>query len=80
MGGSAVSQIQIDEALVRNASVLRYRLKVTYGLLIKPNGDLLFKLGSIWIFPGGGKVVFFAHMTPFTDKTWTLWDLLCGLR
>ena len=72
MGGSAVSQIQINEALVRNASVLRYRLEITDGFLIKPNCDLLFQLGGVWIFPGSSEVVFFAHMTPFRGRTLTL--------
>ena len=73
MGRSTVSQVQINEALVRNTSVLRYRLKVTYGLFIKPNGNLLFKLRRVRIFSGGGKVIFFAHRTPFMDKIWILW-------
>ena len=80
MRGRAIAQIQIDEALVRDTSVLRYRLEVAYGFLIEANGNLLLKLGSIRIFFRSRKVVFFAHRTPFMDRTLILERWLCEPR
>ena len=62
--GSTVAQIQVDKALVGNAHILGDSLKVCDGRFIKPDGNLLFELGRIGVFPGGGEVVFFAHVTP----------------
>ena len=69
MRSRAIPQIQIDEALIRNSGVLRYRLEIVYGFLIQTNGDLLFELSSVRIFFRCGEVVFFAHVTPFTGRT-----------
>ncbi len=69
MGSRTIPQIQVDEALVRNVGVLGYRFEVVDGLFIKPNGDLLFEQGSVWIFLRSGEVIFIAHGTLFTDKT-----------
>jgi hypothetical protein len=52
MRGCAVPQIQVDEALVRNAHFLRNGLEVADGLFVEPNRDLLFELGCVGIFPG----------------------------
>jgi hypothetical protein len=80
MRGRAISQIQIYQALVGDTRVLRYRLEIAYRFLIKANGNLLLKLGSVRIFFGGSKVVFFAHMTPFMGRTSILEHLLYGPR
>jgi hypothetical protein len=60
----AVSQVQIDEALVRNAYVFRDCLEVRDGLFVEPNGDLLLELRCVWVLPRSGKVVFFSHVVP----------------
>ena len=70
MIGSAVSQIQIDETLVRNAGILRDRLEVADGFFVQSNRDLLFKLGRIRIFLRGSEIIFFAHGSPFRGRTW----------
>lgn len=69
MGNCAIPQVQINETLVWNSSTLGYRFELVDGLFIKPNSDLLFEQRSAWIFLRSGKVIFFAHRTPFTDKT-----------
>ena len=60
----AVPQIQIDEALVRNADLLRDCLEVRDGLFVEPNGDLFLELCCVWVFPRSGEVVFFSHVAP----------------
>ena len=80
MRSRAISQIQIDETLIRNTSVLGYRLEIAYRFLIKANGNLLLKLGSVRVFSRSCEVVFFTHMTPFTGRTLTLEHLLYGPR
>jgi|GEM_PF-6441480 len=64
MRSRAVSQVQIDQALVWNTDVFRDRLEVGDRIFIKPNGDLFFQLGCVWVFPCSGEIVFFAHVTP----------------
>ena len=64
MRGGTVTQIQIDKALVGNARILGDSLEVCDGLFIEPDGNLLFKPGCVGVFPRGGEVVFFAHVTP----------------
>ena len=66
--GRTVSQVQIDEALIRNANVFRNGLKVRDGLFIEPNGDLLLELRSIGILSSSGEVVLFAHVAPLRIK------------
>jgi hypothetical protein len=65
MRGCAIAQVQIDETLIGYACVLRYRLEIADGLLIKTNRNLLLKLGCVRIFFCRSEVVFFAHVTPF---------------
>ena len=64
MRRGTVTQIQVDKALVGNAHVFGDGLEVCDGFFIKPNGNLLFELGRVGVFPCGGEVVFFAHVTP----------------
>ena len=71
MRGRAVSQIQVDEALVRNANFFRDRLEVRDGLFIEPDGDLPFELCCVGVFSRSGEVVLFAHVAP-------LWTIIFG--
>lgn len=64
MSSCAVSQVEVDEALVRNAYVFRDGLEVRDGLLVEPNGDLLLELCCVWVLPRSGEVVFFSHVAP----------------
>ena len=64
MRSRTVSQVQINEALIRNANVFRDCLEVRDGLFVKPNGDLLLELCGVWVLPRGGEVVFFSHVAP----------------
>ena len=80
MRGRAVSQIQVDKALIRDARILRYRLEIADRFFVKADRDLLFELGRVRILFRSSEIVFFAHVTPFTDRTWILWRLLCEPR
>ena len=80
MRGRAVSQIQVHKALIRDTRILRYRLKIAGRFFVMENRDFLFELGCIQILFRSGEIVFFAHVTPFTDGTWILWYLLCEPR
>lgn len=64
----AVSKVQIDEALIRNANVFRNGLEIRDGRFIKPNGDLLLELGHIGILSCNGEVVLSAHGAPLRIK------------
>lgn len=64
MRSRAVSQVQVDEALVRNANVFRDCLEVRDGFFVEPNGDLLLELRCVWILPRSGEVVLFSHVAP----------------
>ena len=64
MRSSAVPQVQVNEALVRNAYVLRDCLEVRDGLFVEPNGNLLLELCCVWVLPRSGEVVFFSHVAP----------------
>lgn len=64
MRSCAVSQIQVDEALVRNSNVFRDCLEVHDGLFVEPNRDLLLELCCVRVLLGSGEVVLIAHMTP----------------
>lgn len=68
MRGRAVSQIQVDQALIQDTSVLQYCLEIADRFLIKADRDLLLKLGCVRVVPGCGEVIFFAHVTPFTGR------------
>jgi len=61
VGGCAISEIQIDETLVRNADIGRDGLEVAQALFIQTNGDLLFELGSVRVLHCLGKIVFGTH-------------------
>lgn len=64
MRSCAIPQVQVDEALVRNAYVFRDCLEVRDGLFVEPNGDLLLESCCVWVLPRSGEVIFFSHVAP----------------
>ena len=64
MRRGAVSQIKIDEALIRNAHVFRNRFEIRDGSFVKPNRDLFLELYGVGIFPCRREIVLFAHRVP----------------
>ena len=64
MSGCTVSQVEIDQALVRNAHIFGDCLEVRDGLFVEPNSDLLLQLCRVGVLPCSGEVVLFAHVTP----------------
>lgn len=64
-----VSQIEIDEALIRNAHPLRNRLEVVDALFVQTDSDLFLELRSVRVLGRFGKIVFSAHDGhPFNKK------------
>ena len=57
----AISQIQIDQALIRDAYVQRNRLEIVDAFLVQANGDLLLELRSVWVLDCFRKIVFGTH-------------------
>ena len=49
MAGGALSKVEIDEALIRNADFLRNFLEVGYRRFIKPERDWALQLRGVWI-------------------------------
>jgi hypothetical protein len=69
MFGCAVTQIEIDQALVGDAHLVRDRLEIVDGVTVQPDGDLLLELRSVGVLLGLGEIVFFAHVAPVsTDE------------
>ena len=65
----AVTQVQVDQALVRYAYLFRDRLEVVDSVTVQANGDLLLELGSVGVLLGVGEIVFLAHVAPVsTDE------------
>lgn len=60
----AITQIEIDEALVWDTNLLGNRLEVIDGIPIKTDRYLLLQLRGVWVLSGVGEIVFFAHRTP----------------
>ena len=60
----AIPQVQVDQALVRNADLLRFCLEVVNGILVQPNRDLPRQLRRVGVLPGVGEIVFFSHGAP----------------
>ena len=58
---STVTEIKIDQAFVRDSDLFRYSFEVPDGVLVQPNGDLLFQLRRIGIFASLGEIEFFFH-------------------
>lgn len=75
----AVPQVQIDQALIRNADILRDCLEVRDGFFVEPNGNLLLELCCVWILSRSGEVVFFSHVAPLWIRFGFLGSrLACG--
>ena len=70
----AVAQIQVDEALVRDADFLRDRLEVLDGFIIQPDGDLLLELRRVRVLACFGEVVFLAHGRHLVSSPWIPWE------
>jgi hypothetical protein len=64
MGRRAITQIEIDEALVWNTNLLGNGLEVINGVSIETDRDLLLQLRGVWVLSGVGEIVFFAHRAP----------------
>ena len=62
MGCYAVSQVEIDQILVRNTRLLRKALEIGNAILIQPNGDLLLQSLGVRILRGFGEIVFLPHI------------------
>ena len=67
---STVTQIKIDQSLVWNSDLFRNTFEVTDGVLVQPNGDLLFQLRRIGIFARLREIVFFSHMDLLSGIAW----------
>ena len=78
MRSRAVSQVEIYEALVRNANVFRNCLEIRDGFFVKANGDLFLELCCVWVLPRSGEVVIFAHVAPLWVRLGFLGVRLAG--
>lgn len=58
---STVTQIKIDQAVVRDSDLFRYSFEVPDQVFVQPNGDLLHQLRCIRIFARLGKIELFFH-------------------
>src|SRR5438105_1672287 len=58
---SAVSQVEIDEILIRHTEIGRHLFEVFYGCRVQPNGDLTLELLGVRILSGFRKIVFTSH-------------------
>lgn len=65
MRSHTISQIEIDQALVRNANFSRDGFKIVNAFLVQTDGDLFFQLRSVRVFYRLGEVVFVAHELTF---------------
>ena len=57
-----ISQVKIDERLVRDASFLRKSLKILDSAFIHPKSYLTLELAGIRVLLSLGKIVFFSHI------------------
>ena len=64
MRRGAISQVKIDERLVRDAAFLRKCLKVADSAFVHPESYLTLEPAGIGIFGCLGKIVFFSHIHP----------------
>jgi len=69
IGGGTITQVKIDQTLVRNVRIFREVLEIFDNLFIHPDRDLFLESFSIWIFAGLGKVVFVFHLITLCGKT-----------
>lgn len=72
-----VTQIKIDQALVRDANILGDRLEVVDGVTVEPDGDLLLELRRAGVLLGPGEIVLLAHGAPVSNDelqvSWPSW-------
>ena len=59
--GCAIPQIQVDEILIRNATLLRETLEILDRISVEPNRDLALRFAQIRIGYGLGKIVALSH-------------------
>jgi len=57
----AISQIEINQGLVRDVSLFGQPLEIVDDLFLKPEGDLPFELAGIRVLLGFAEIVFFSH-------------------
>jgi hypothetical protein len=62
MRSGTISQVKIDERLVRDAVFLRKSLKIAYSAFIHPESYLTLEPAGIRVFLSLGKIVFFSHI------------------
>ena len=53
----AVSQVEIDQVLVRKARMVGKTLKIFNRFVVESNGDLPFELASVWILDAVTEVI-----------------------
>ena len=61
MGLSAVPQIKVDQALIRQILLLRQILEVVDSVFVQADRDLLLELLGVGILGGLGKIVVVTH-------------------
>ena len=71
----AVTQIEINQALIRNANFVRDRFEVVDGVTVQSDGDLLLELRSVGVLPSVGEVIFFSHVAPVSTDEILVWSL-----
>ena len=61
---STVSEIEVDQLLVRNSGLARHVFEVRYGIPIKSNGNWLFQSLCIWVLPSPHlrKIIMISHL------------------
>src|SRR5690606_39137243 len=70
--GRAITQVQIDEALVRNADRFGKRFEVVDRFFVQTDRDLLLLPGSVGVLAGGGEIVFLTHGGTYAEIVVTL--------
>lgn len=82
IGCCTVSQVEVDEALIRDADPLRNRLEVIDALFVQTDSDLFFELRGVGVLGRFGEVVFSAHDGhPFNKKPLhVLWPYVPMMR
>lgn len=60
-GGGTFLEVQVDQALVWDAGLIRHRFEVGDRLLVESDGHRLLELGSVRILSGSAEIVLLAH-------------------
>lgn len=63
--GRAVSEVQVDKALVRNARFLGHPFEVGDRTLVEADRHRLLELRGIGVLPGVAEIVVFAHAVTY---------------